>query len=107
MYCGGFAYAFSMEVARKLYGATLVTPVFFIEDAYITGFCRYKAGLHTLAHPGISLRPRVTAARASCAFSREGRITSHELGPGDMRRVWKEVNTQGFFCPRLVKVISP
>ncbi|KAG0444111.1 hypothetical protein HPB47_014160 [Ixodes persulcatus] len=106
-YCGGFAYAFTLSAARRLYEATLATPVFFIEDAYVTGFCRLKAGLRTLGHPGISLIPRVSPARASCAFGREGRITSHELGPSDMQALWKEINTQGFFCPRVVGVIAP
>lgn len=106
-YCGGFAYAFTLSAARRLYEATLATPVFFIEDAYVTGFCRLKAGLRTLGHPGISLIPRVSPVRASCAFGREGRITSHELGPSDMQALWKEINTQGFFCPRVVGVIAP
>lgn len=105
-YCGGFAYAFSQSSARRLYEASQATPTFFIEDAYVTGFCRLKAGLRTVEHPGITLKPRVTPARASCAFTREGRITSHELGPQDMRLLWREVNTQAFFCPRLVGVIK-
>lgn len=105
-YCGGFAYAFSQSSARRLYQASQATPTFFIEDAYVTGFCRLKAGLRTLEHPGITLKPRVTLARASCAFTRESRITSHELGPRDMRLLWREVNTQAFFCPRLLGVIK-
>lgn len=105
-YCGGFAYAFSQSSARRLYQASQATPIFFIEDAYVTGFCRLKAGLRTIGHPGITLKPRVTLARASCAFTRESRITSHELGPRDMRLLWREVNTQAFFCPRLLGVIK-
>lgn len=105
-YCGGFAYAFSQSSARRLYEASQATPTFFIEDAYVTGFCRLKAGLRILEHSGITLKPRVTLARASCAFTREGRVTSHELGPRDMRLLWREVNTQAFFCPRLLGVIK-
>ncbi|XP_064483949.1 beta-1,3-galactosyltransferase 1-like [Ornithodoros turicata] len=104
-YCGGFAYGFTWASARKLYQATMVTPVFFIEDVYVTGFCRLKAGLKILAHESIALKPKVTLQQASCVFGDERRITSHEVDAEDMRYLWNETNTQGFFCPKPVEQI--
>ncbi|XP_067132952.1 beta-1,3-galactosyltransferase 5-like [Centruroides vittatus] len=104
-YCAGMGYVFPQQVAKDLYQAALVTPYFFIEDAYITGFCRQKAGVSLSDHPEITLKPAILTQQGSCAF-REGRITSQEITHLQMREIWEEVNTQGYFCPEVIGYIS-
>ncbi|KFM78224.1 Beta-1,3-galactosyltransferase 5, partial [Stegodyphus mimosarum] len=100
-YCSGMAYVFSAAVRDRLLEASFVTPVFFIEDVYLTGFCRHKAGIVITPHIGITLRPPITFHQAACIF-RDGRITSQEVDTNELRQLWVELNTQGFFCPQLL-----
>lgn len=100
-YCSGMAYVFSSSVRDRLLDATKATPIFFIEDVYLTGFCRHKAGIIITPHSGITLRPPINVNQAACIF-RDGRITSQEVGADELRHLWAELNTQGFFCPEIV-----
>lgn len=100
-YCSGMAYAFSASVRDRLLAASASTPVFFIEDVYLTGFCRHKAGVVIRPHSGVSLRPPIRPRQAACSF-RDGRVTSQEVGATELRDMWLELNTQGFFCPQPV-----
>ncbi|XP_022697220.1 beta-1,3-galactosyltransferase 1-like [Varroa jacobsoni] len=99
-YCSGFAYSMSLRAALKLYEASLGTPLFFIEDVYLTGFCRHKAGIGLIDHPGMALRPPVTEYNAPCYFHFAERITSNEISPMEMHDIWDAVNTAGYFCPK-------
>lgn len=100
-YCSGMAYIFSSPVRDRILDATKATPIFFIEDVYLTGFCRHKAGIIITPHAGITLRPPIDLNQAACVF-RDGRITSQEVGADELRHLWAELNTQGFFCPEVV-----
>ncbi|XP_076314444.1 beta-1,3-galactosyltransferase 5-like [Tachypleus tridentatus] len=104
-YCAGLGYVFPISVGEDLYKAALSTPVFFIEDVYITGFCRYKARVEMYDHPSFTLKPSIHPQQGSCAFS-DGRVTSQELEPQELQELWKQVNTQGFFCPQVVGYLS-
>ena len=42
-YLSGTGYVMSVDVAEKLYKAALQTPIFHLEDVYITGICAKKA----------------------------------------------------------------
>ncbi|KAG8175455.1 hypothetical protein JTE90_014834 [Oedothorax gibbosus] len=99
-YCSGMAYVFSASVRDRLLDACSKTPVFFIEDVHVTGFCRHKTGVRIRPHPGITLRPPV---QTSCSFKGDDkRITSQELDVPGLRLLWAELNTRGFFCPQLL-----
>lgn len=100
-YCSGMAYVFSNSVRDRLLEASQATPVFFIEDVYLTGFCRHKAGIIITPHIGVTLRPPIEEKQAACVF-KDGRITSQEVSEDELRHLWAELNTQGFFCPELV-----
>ncbi|XP_064212018.1 uncharacterized protein LOC661554 [Tribolium castaneum] len=50
-YLCGAAYIMSADVAVKLYHVALETPIFYIEDVYITGMCAKKANV-TLENSG-------------------------------------------------------
>uniref|UniRef100_A0A2L2YSE1 Hexosyltransferase n=1 Tax=Parasteatoda tepidariorum TaxID=114398 RepID=A0A2L2YSE1_PARTP len=100
-YCSGMAYVFSSTVRDWLLEASATTPIFFIEDVYLTGFCRHKAGVIIKPHSGITLRPPIDFHQAACTF-RDGRISSQEVGVKELRKLWVETNTQGFFCPQLL-----
>lgn len=55
-YLSGTGYVMSMDVAMKLYNASLTTPVFHLEDVYLTGECicvtriMHALKLNTLQH---------------------------------------------------------
>ncbi|GAB6024088.1 hypothetical protein CHUAL_008802 [Chamberlinius hualienensis] len=100
-YCSGFTYIMSRDVVTSLYEASISTPYFFIEDVFVTGFCRHKAGIELLNDARIVLRPYVTSDSAPCDFS-EGRITSQELSVQETKDIWSGINTRGYFCPVLV-----
>lgn len=50
-YLSGSAYLMSEAVVRKLYRTSLRTPIFYIEDVYITGIVANKVGLRRTNHP--------------------------------------------------------
>lgn len=48
IYLSGTGYVMSMDVATKLYNASLTTPVFHLEDVYLTGMCETRIILHVM-----------------------------------------------------------
>ncbi|CAO1307398.1 unnamed protein product [Diamesa hyperborea] len=50
-YISGSAYLMSEAVVRKLYDASLSTPIFYIEDVYITGIVADKIKVRRTNHP--------------------------------------------------------
>lgn len=103
-YCAGFGYAMSRSVVEKLYAAALTTPYFFIEDVFVTGFCRQKAGVRIVDHHAFTMRPYLTPAQANCEF-RQNRVTSQELDMEQMREMWEHVNMKDYFCPRPIGLL--
>lgn len=100
-YCAGLGYVMSSSVLKRLYQAALITPDFFIEDVYITGMCRHKAGIRLTNTKHIRINPTVVATQGICAFN-DGRITSSEMSEQELKIVWEGINTKGYFCPQPV-----
>jgi len=90
-YCSGFGYAFGLDVAKKIYEQTFLTPYVFIDDAFITGFCRYKAEIDVVHNENFALNPSVTDKNTACQF-KKGRITSNQFDFHQIINIWKYVN---------------
>ncbi|RWS15816.1 U4/U6 small nuclear ribonucleoprotein Prp31-like protein [Dinothrombium tinctorium] len=103
-YCAGFGYGFTKQAAKKLLSAISITPYFFLEDVYVTGFCRQKANLMIKDSAHLSLRPLVTL-QGVCAFQ-EGRINSQEMDENSINELWNSLNTRGYKCPKLIGPIK-
>lgn len=81
-YLSGTGYVMSMAVARRLYNASLVTPIFHLEDVYLTGICAEVAHIRPTNHPLFSY----TSFHDPCELL--GMITRHQLDAADMREAF-------------------
>ena len=45
-YCEGFAYVMSSDVTKKLYEASTLVKLYWIDDVYVTGFLALKTGIY-------------------------------------------------------------
>ncbi|XP_054154007.1 beta-1,3-galactosyltransferase 5-like [Oppia nitens] len=89
-YCSGFGYGFSRPVADKLYRTALTIPYLQIEDVFVTGLTRQKANIGIKNTDRLTLRPlaRPSTDTVCSIFGNNGRITSSELTPQQMRQIW-------------------
>lgn len=94
-YLSGTGYVMSADVVHRLFNAALRTPLFHLEDVYITGMCARAAGLRPRDHPGFSYQRRKLEP---CAY-RNSLITSHRLNSTDLRVVWKRMHATDLQCP--------
>lgn len=84
----GYSYIMSMDVAIKLYDAALRTPIFYLEDVYITGICAKVAGVRPKQFPGSA--PYVHNIKKVC---RSSRSMCHPVWSDGMHRLWKSRNS--------------
>lgn len=96
-YCSGFGYAMDHSTASKLLLASAHIPYVGIEDVFITGICREKAKLGITNNAHFTLKPYVQPIEAVCAFE-GGRVTSNEMNGPELRKLWTNINTQGYYC---------
>ncbi|KAF4526118.1 hypothetical protein B566_EDAN007612 [Ephemera danica] len=94
-YLSGTGYVMSADVVLRLFNAALHTPLFHLEDVYITGMCAKAAGLRPRDHPGFSYQRRKLEP---CAY-RNSLITSHRLNSTDLRQVWQRIQAPDLQCP--------
>uniref|UniRef100_T1J4G6 Hexosyltransferase n=1 Tax=Strigamia maritima TaxID=126957 RepID=T1J4G6_STRMM len=87
-YLSGTAYAMSMDVARSLLNVTLRTPLFHLEDVFITGICARRVGIPRRHYSGFTYERR---APTGCAF--RNAISGHKVSPTDMKIIWEELKT--------------
>lgn len=100
-YCSGFGYAFNRKVAESLLNSISITPYYFIEDVFITGFCRSKSRVNIVNSSKLYLSPPVSLDGV-CEFLVDGRINSHEMTVGDVEHLWNSLNRRGYQCPKLI-----
>lgn len=105
-YLSGTGYALSAATARALYYAALDTPLFHLEDIYITGMCAVHARprIRPQDYPGfsyLSARPSSPPELSLC--QRYVSITSHRVQQDDMKRLVVELADVGAVerCERL------
>ncbi|CAG9762272.1 unnamed protein product [Ceutorhynchus assimilis] len=83
-YMSGTSYCMSRDVAKKLLHTALDTPIFHLEDVYLTGICAKKMGL-TLTHNGRftyhPLKPNL------CLY--KPLITIHYQKPEDIEKIYR------------------
>ncbi|XP_023321147.1 beta-1,3-galactosyltransferase 1 isoform X2 [Eurytemora carolleeae] len=78
-YLSGTGYLMQREVARKLYAASLETPLFHLEDIYLTGILSRSIGVRPEDHIGFSYSKR---ALKPCLFKQV--ISSHQVTPNQL-----------------------
>ncbi|XP_059471379.1 beta-1,3-galactosyltransferase 1-like isoform X2 [Neocloeon triangulifer] len=97
-YLSGTGYVMSAQVVKRLYEAALRTPLFHLEDVYITGLCSKAAKIRPLDNAGFSYQKRKLEP---CAY-RNQLFTSHHMNSTDMRTVWATVQNPSLVCPKVV-----
>lgn len=93
-YLSGTGYVMSMDVAHRLYNASLATPIFHLEDVYLTGICAEAAHIRPINHPLFSY----TSYRDPCEL--RGMITRHQLTAVDMRRAYELLTDERANCTK-------
>lgn len=90
-YLSGSGYLMNLDAAKLLYRTLLTTPIFHLEDVYLTGIVADRVKLHRYHHPLFFY----SATKDPCAL--RGMISQHQLGPGDLRSAYDFV-TNGTYC---------
>lgn len=79
-YLSGTSYLMSLDVAEKLFNAALSTPIFHLEDVYLTGICARKVDIRPHSHPLFTYR---YLPNEPCEF--RNLITIHHFTPEHLR----------------------
>jgi hypothetical protein len=83
-YLSGTGYVMSRDVVSRLYQAALKTPLFHLEDVYLTGLCAHAAGIRPRHHPAFTYNKRKLDA---CLYKDKTVITSHRVNSSELRKV--------------------
>ncbi|KAJ8962723.1 hypothetical protein NQ318_001121 [Aromia moschata] len=75
-YLSGTGYLLSMDVAHTLFNITLSTPIFHLEDVYLTGICAKRANIKPHNNPMFTYR---NLHNEPCEF--KNLITMHHFTP--------------------------
>lgn len=78
-YVSGTSYVMSIDVVPKLFAAALETPIFHLEDVYITGICSQRVNVTPHHHAGFTFKKRHFDP---CFF--KDAFTFHELTPTEI-----------------------
>lgn len=92
-YLSGTAYVMSADVAPKLFVTSKSTPIFFLEDVYITGICARKTGIVRRNHAGFVYYKRPVKG---CAYYKV--ISGHNNSPNDLRTIWNDLQNKTLKC---------
>ncbi|XP_059614392.1 beta-1,3-galactosyltransferase 1-like [Phlebotomus argentipes] len=91
-YLSGTGYVMSTDALTLLYNASLKTPLFHLEDVFLTGICAHRVGLKPRHSPLFTY----TVVKNLCAI--RGMITQHPLSPDDIRRAYDFVTNGTVRC---------
>lgn len=120
-YLSGTGYVMSMDVVKRLYNESLMTPLFHLEDVYLTGeFCSLRNDIHNfmLVHlhfvgicaENLDIKRQnhhlfnYMSYRNLCEF--KGMITIHNISPGDMKKAYDFVIDTKNRCPGVNKSVK-
>jgi beta-1,3-galactosyltransferase 1 len=81
-YLSGTAYVFTMDTAKLLYNGSLNTPVFHLEDVYLTGFVAEKIKIKRTHHPLFFYQ----YSKDKCSM--RGMISQHQIKPAEMEELY-------------------
>jgi beta-1,3-galactosyltransferase 1 len=101
-YLSGTGYVMSARTVKKLFEAALRTPLFHLEDVYITGMCSRAAKIKPQDHPGFSYQRRKLEP---CAYKHQ-LFTSHHMNSTDLRSVWGHIQNPNLVCQRVVPTVK-
>ncbi|XP_022909732.1 beta-1,3-galactosyltransferase 1-like [Onthophagus taurus] len=82
-YLSGTGYVMSLDVVQKLYKTSFDTPIYYLEDVYITGMLPVNAKLKPKNHPGFSYLKR---EMDMCIYLTA--ITAHHVNETEMRLLY-------------------
>ena len=106
-YLSGTGYLMNRETALKLYTAALDTPLFHLEDIYITGILSRSVGIRPIDNVGFSY---VRRKLNSCLFRQT--VTTHQIHHQEMIDIYAKIQqTKNTKCPviktRLLRNYGP
>lgn len=89
-YLSGTGYVMSRDVVSQLYQAALKTPLFHLEDVYLTGLCAHAAGIRPRHHPSFTYSKRKLDP---CLYKDKTVVTSHRVNGSELRKVSSHSNS--------------
>ena len=87
-YLSGTAYLMSRQALAALYRASFDSPLFHLEDIYITGLLARKAGIRAQDHIGFSYTRRKLN---SCLFRQT--VSTHHVKHNEMRAIYQKLES--------------
>ncbi|KAL9694076.1 hypothetical protein quinque_013361 [Culex quinquefasciatus] len=91
-YLSGSGYLMNLDAAKLLYRRLLTTPIFHLEDVYLTGIVADSVKLHRYHHPLFFY----SSTKDPCAL--RGMISQHQLGPPELRTAYDFVTNTTTVC---------
>lgn len=96
-YLSGTAYLMDKSAAGKLYNASLDTPMFHLEDIYVTGILSSKVHIRPADNIGFSY---VRRKLNSCLFKQT--VSTHPVKLAEMKAVYDKLqSSKNVECPKL------
>ncbi|XP_049547626.1 uncharacterized protein LOC125958359 isoform X3 [Anopheles darlingi] len=92
-YLSGTAYLMNFEVAKLLYRGSLSTPIFHLEDVYLTGIVADRVKVRRRHHPLFFY----SYTKDLCAL--RGMISQHQLQPSEIRTAYDYITNASIVCP--------
>uniref|UniRef100_A0AAG5CYD7 Uncharacterized protein n=1 Tax=Anopheles atroparvus TaxID=41427 RepID=A0AAG5CYD7_ANOAO len=91
-YLSGTAYVMNFETAKVLYRTSLSTPIFHLEDVYLTGIVAERVKIRRRHHPLFFY----SYTKDLCAL--RGMISQHQLQPTELRNAFDYVTNSSIVC---------
>ncbi|XP_052865009.1 uncharacterized protein LOC128271490 [Anopheles cruzii] len=91
-YLSGTAYLMNFEAAKLLYRTSLSTPIFHLEDVYLTGIVADRAKVRRRHHPLFFY----SYTKDLCAL--RGMISQHQLQPSEIRTAFEFITNGTIVC---------
>ncbi|XP_058057345.1 uncharacterized protein LOC131208569 [Anopheles bellator] len=91
-YLSGTAYLMNFEAAKLLYRTSLSTPIFHLEDVYLTGIVADRAKVRRRHHPLFFY----SYTKDLCAL--RGMISQHQLQPSEIRTAFEFIRNGSIVC---------
>jgi len=96
-YLSGTGYVMSRRAAEKIFNASLDTPLFHLEDIYVTGILSSKVNIRPSDNIGFSyIRRKLN----SCLFKQS--VTTHNVKLAEMKAIYEKLeSSKNSECPKL------
>uniref|UniRef100_A0A182K0K2 Hexosyltransferase n=1 Tax=Anopheles christyi TaxID=43041 RepID=A0A182K0K2_9DIPT len=91
-YLSGTAYLMNLETAKLLYRASLSTPIFHLEDVYLTGIVADRVKVRRRHHPLFFY----SYTKDLCAL--RGMISQHQLQASEIRTAYDYITNGSIVC---------